>query len=1578
MATEVKKPEPPKKVEQPAQKTGEQASGQKQEVKVEQVETSPAGKPASRGEAQKLAEARRNEVKELKIALAKLEQVDEKGEYSEWARKLKGVKIDDYETLKAVVRIAEEEPKTNQRLSSAGESFAKDLVDAVQDVGADPAEAATAIAAVSRLYDEAGFLKFSEKIEQIFEVKETSSDQRQQIGQKISEQLARADQAEVPISQKEVVSRPATERVIAKVVAPAAQADSRELQGHYQAEKQKVLEVNTQLHEALEKVAPELEENFTAKYEKALETKDEPALHEANSQLAQLTVEKPELSDAVVDVQVATIKQIVPDTRNEVEVVAIELKKDTVEPHEFRTAQRKLEQLVEGYPEQDLTQQAIFHLRSEAVVKIIPDEPQKNKIRQLRYEVAISHPDKQSALDFVQQVRHIDQSGINLSSGQREEFGMLLTGVGAQAKLIYEVKTKTRLEHEAAMGAPDTKTDQQPDWNNWLGNPTEIKQVNQKLGEFVERIYGKLKIKGVYYKDFFENEKWLSGLSNEATEFTDKLSGESDPAYSTLQKIVTELDRQRDVINHVQAIRSADKQRQFDEREIPEDLAAQVKIALIETEEFKNIENQDLSAHKSVLGENLYNAVTNSRNDFYTRVDRTLKKGDSTALKDLLDDIEEYKKGNPFLQTYYPSSSPEFDIQQHYLNELDVVRNAVEAQGAIKKMKENFVNGHGARPREFRSWDEQDRKVIEEKIENPKGFAKELQVVMDKDTAEKNRGVVKNTSETQLQEAFNKFKDEIERLFDHLYQDLDENPQEQSREYWDIFIHKPAQMLARQGLREILATLKDSNFEGKVAYQVINDRGILGYSDMKLTEALELMLNEKKIFHAAKLNLHDMMYGLQERVDSETMAKFTHLKASEVQLVLTSRPEVQHAYRHAAKILDMLLQDNKGIAPSELFTVSKSKDSPFNSKYTSMVKEQLRRTLTYMYAKEGKGPVEEWKLDSLTNLGVSIFFSATGGGLDRLAESKAPKNYKDVIASKILTAKNVNEWHFNRWKKGSHEYPAFATIMNEGANIWLQEHVGKLPEIKIFGQTIFSGEALARAIPATNLDIPIGGRKRRLQQWLADREEIEGRKFLYGLKGVGITENMNESKTGGIISRGSWRLYEFSIHLAVDQNNRPINPGEITDKQAWERLDFNKMWNNITNTGTQFMYHWAQHEGLGLPKVLGELGSNSQVWKDVVTYLKTKDPYFKATNLDADKYTIEDIRRGLMRDVLRTEARINPTHFLYQESPFTFYPDAKGSGKFGTSVDDMKKKWGVRMIRDKVRDKLDWEPNNQELRASLYREAELDCQVIADILTDDISAVPENGITAFSDVQLLNLFQGDQARVDRAKAYWNETRRLITPEVINEFTHVNHAFHYGTQSTKWDNINLTKVGDSVMIRVYSDEAGLDKSVNQPYMALQSKLGEIAASGDHDKGMQELVMFIHGGAEGLKAVHSEEFAREWSRRRAKQIIDYFDKSPWARLPLGLGTVLGFAGRGSLSQMIGGPRAWAWDEQVKSKFIADLHKIGVFTDEDVATMNAEVGARSYQLGYDVLRSVVPLVIGLIILAALTSAFKEEKQG
>src|SRR3990167_7990548 len=145
MATEVKKPEPPKKVEQPAQKTGEQASGQKQEVKVEQVETSPAGKPASRGEAQKLAEARRNEVKELKIALAKLEQVDEKGEYSEWARKLKGVKIDDYETLKAVVRIAEEEPKTNQQLSSAGESFAKDLVDAVQDVGADPAEAATAI-----------------------------------------------------------------------------------------------------------------------------------------------------------------------------------------------------------------------------------------------------------------------------------------------------------------------------------------------------------------------------------------------------------------------------------------------------------------------------------------------------------------------------------------------------------------------------------------------------------------------------------------------------------------------------------------------------------------------------------------------------------------------------------------------------------------------------------------------------------------------------------------------------------------------------------------------------------------------------------------------------------------------------------------------------------------------------------------------------------------------------------------------------------------------------------------------------------------------------------------------------------------------------------------------------------------------------------------------------------------------------------------------------------------------------------------------------------------------------------------
>ena len=408
-----KKQEPPKKPEPQAQKAEGQGSGQKQEVKVEQVETSPAGKPASRGEAQKLAEARRNEVKELKIALAKLEQVDEKGEYSEWARKLKGVKIDDYETLKAVVRIAEEEPKTNQRLSSAGESFAKDLVDAVQDVGADPAEAATAIVVVSRLYveDEGALSRLSQKVEQVFDQGKVSPDERKQIGLNISEQLARADQvAEKTVSVETLIPQGATEKVVREVVAQATKAEPENLQAHYEAVKSGEIEPQAQVLPT-EQVRIPVEPHVVV----------EPEVSESTVQFEQPAAEP------LVDAN--TLREFENDLRKQTEIVAQREPLIENEAHQLNEAVRtgdeqKLAQTsetIDAYHRQnpDTLVDDTIKMYSSALKRHSPEVVEV--VDQYAKELARPEPDQKAVGELYQEL----QEKVEGKGGKRLVAGML-------------------------------------------------------------------------------------------------------------------------------------------------------------------------------------------------------------------------------------------------------------------------------------------------------------------------------------------------------------------------------------------------------------------------------------------------------------------------------------------------------------------------------------------------------------------------------------------------------------------------------------------------------------------------------------------------------------------------------------------------------------------------------------------------------------------------------------------------------------------------------------------------------------------------------------------------------------------------------------------------------------------------------------------------------------------------------------------------------------------------------------------------------------------------------------------------
>lgn len=118
---------------------------------------------------------------------------------------------------------------------------------------------------------------------------------------------------------------------------------------------------------------------------------------------------------------------------------------------------------------------------------------------------------------------------------------------------------------------------------------------------------------------------------------------------------------------------------------------------------------------------------------------------------------------------------------------------------------------------------------------------------------------------------------------------------------------------------------------------------------------------------------------------------------------------------------------------------------------------------------------------------------------------------------------------------------------------------------------------------------------------------------------------------------------------------------------------------------------------------------------------------------------------------------------------------------------------------------------------------------------------------------------------------------------------------------------------------------------------------------------QLLQKIHDAVLG----HDENVAREVMERTIEGVTKFFKKDIVARLPAGLGWLKGFiGGKASYAQLAFGRDQMAWDEVQVDAFLKMAREAGLVGDQQIEDLRKKTGARWWNLGLGIGRTLVSL--------------------
>lgn len=576
------------------------------------------------------------------------------------------------------------------------------------------------------------------------------------------------------------------------------------------------------------------------------------------------------------------------------------------------------------------------------------------------------------------------------------------------------------------------------------------------------------------------------------------------------------------------------------------------------------------------------------------------------------------------------------------------------------------------------------------------------------------------------------------------------------------------------------------------------------------------------------------------------------------------------------------------------------------------VEELLRAE--YKHVNSGRG-LDDWEISRAVSIARGSVFGITAIALDRLGEADPPRGrfgYVGYLGDRLLSLWNPTRHFYYRWWGETHKFVRLVYTEIKNRGSWRE----------------------------------VWDRK-NLVRWMSKyKNQVLTNLRQYDDEIMPLIHISNLAGVGGILTRAGWRYRGMIDHLIQG----PRLPDHNLNYEAFTVEDWINTYRNLRQAGSNFLYFWAEELDENIRK------KNVGLWNRINQTVRAAG--------EPDAIVTKQKVFQCIRDK-------NPLYFVnFDNTPLRdengkYIPNGFSQTIRGRALQAMGGGWSRKTARDEQVDQL-----------------EHNVMLVADSIVRLRKAFWDDEVT-----KEVSSFLSEQELTD-ARAYWHSLINVINSNnmaVIEDFARRRIPYTLGSEDMDFREVRFTQGGQSMVARSLNDANLLAEKVVQPLFNLHYMLEQLGSTGDF-KAFDD---YLEGAKQGIDAVHGLDKFYEFSYRVNILILRYIQKSWWGRLPLAIGTLAHLSERVSMSQVNQGLHAFVGDEQVLAARINQLVKKGFLPPHEKDPdrpgvvnkyhgdkLRSEVGARPGQVLWDASRSVVPLILFFISVAAATKQVEEEK--
>jgi hypothetical protein len=795
------------------------------------------------------------------------------------------------------------------------------------------------------------------------------------------------------------------------------------------------------------------------------------------------------------------------------------------------------------------------------------------------------------------------------------------------------------------------------------------------------------------------------------------------------------------------------------------------------------------------------------------------------------------------------------------------------------------------------------------------------------------------------------FRNDTVRVFNIIFRNADLNTDQPFQVVFNSLQHQPV-------AEDILSMVNEIEM-----YALEEGKDPSNVHAKNISNKMKILRTQLAAERTLRQYAHNAAYILQVRRPLEELAGFAEgFTSGELDNAFKENPLVITACHLIEQKTNQALTDNNWTVPQLFMQLDPSQGGV---RLDNEVIEMLR---TYAGDK-----YQDWEIQRSYRIAKGLSLGATAVILDRLAEADAPSTkthgaYRGYYGESILNVWNPMRHFFVRWGQPNEMHNLMYSVIREYGTLMGWNH----EKLKEYEETYKN---------------------------LKGSEKVEK---LLELGGTPLIEHKNLLNVGGPFTRGGWRLDaatygllktkhgaeeipeldELQIEYMRDHMDYDAASGVIKNLKG---IDWEASWKEFKRAGSGIMYHWI---GGWTSAIAGEEADT----KGLVGHEKDEYVHRRAGEIRKElKIGPEENKKTLDRLVFEHIRDVNPLKFAYFEKEDMHNPEKFANSLRGMAIQAvfpeitsimvapskvMRVEEDLQLVQEKALQRAREIYDVSKGKVEAWGVTEEDFDILQDPAHPEIRKNAHTYWIALKNAIDTKKFPVGSTKGTLDKLLSSTPGKVKYGDAVDFFssTTKDRGFFIGTEDLDFSRLEFKYAGASMIGRVFKDAHTLSAGASGIF-GFADVIKHAAVSGDYNGIIEAIEKITHP----VESVHGSDAASKLTYKLATMTARYFQKDWRARLPLGIGTVIDTLTRDTaLSKELGGKQVWRWDEEKSYAFIEDLFKHRMLTDEDRSKLKKEIGGTEIQMGIDMLRSVIPLVLFLVMLQAAQAELKESNHG